>query len=323
MNQVPYCCPTCFKEKLKVSEDGLSCKNGHSFHFVEGTQIPIFDCQDEDVNEYSIKHAADIHDNSLDWLLNTHHISEEKFREDVLSQLHLQNGQKVLITGAGTGNDLPYVLNKIGKKGVVYVQDYSKQMLIAAYNRIVDKYGLSRDNIHFSLSDAVNLPFEDNYFDAVHHFGGINIFSDIKRGIQEMDRVVRDGGRVVFGDEGIAPWLKETKLGQMLITNNSLYIYDIPLQHLPASARDVQVNWTINNCYYIVSFMSSKEALPVNMDISHKGTRGGTIRKRHLGVLEGINPELKANLYEKALEKGVSRVDFLERLLKTGLDNDL
>ena len=323
IKQAPYCCPTCTKESLKASGDGLICKNGHLFPYVKGTQILNFDCQDENVNEYSIKHAAEIHDNSLEWLLTTHHVSEPEFREDLLSQLHLKAGQKILITGAGTGNDLPYISNKIGNSGEIYAQDFSMQMLLAAYNRIVDKYGLSRENIHFSLSDAVKLPFKNNYFDAVYHFGGINIFSDIKRGILEMDRVVREGGRIVFGDEGLAPWLKETELGQMLITNNPLYNHNIPLQYLPATARDVQLNWTITNCYYIVSYTCSKDALPVNLDLPHKGMRGGTIRKRHLGVLEGIDPKLKASMYEKAREKGVSRVDFLERLLKAGLDADL
>ena len=39
--------------------------------------------------------------------------------------------------------------------------------------------GIICDNIYFSLSDAVNLPFKDDSFDVVYHFGGINIFYDI------------------------------------------------------------------------------------------------------------------------------------------------
>ena len=38
-----------------------------------------------------------------------------------------------------------------------------------------------------------------------------------------MDRVVKDGGRIVFGDEGLSPWLKDTDYGKMLIDNNPLY----------------------------------------------------------------------------------------------------
>ena len=37
-----------------------------------------------------------------------------------------------------------------------------------------------------------------------------------------MDRVTKPGGKVVFGDEGIAYWLKNTELGKSLITNNIL-----------------------------------------------------------------------------------------------------
>jgi len=319
--RINYICPDCKKnEVLKPSNDGLLCSQDHSFRFVEGTEIPIFSFQDDNVNEYSIKHAAEIHDNSLDWLFKTHHISEDKFREDVLSKLHLQDGQSILITGTGAGNDLPYISKKIGKLGEIYAQDFSMQMLLSAHDRVVNKYGINRDNIYFSLSDAVNLPFKDDSFDAVYHFGGINIFSDIRKAITEMDRVVKDSGRVVFGDEGVAPWLKETEIGQMLITNNPLYTYEVPLHYLPATARDVQVNWTINNCYYIVSYNSSKDELLVNKDLAHKGTRGGSIRTRHFGKLEGINPELRENLYSDALKKGKSRVEYLEEIITKGLE---
>ena len=44
------------------------------------TEIPIFDNQKENVNEFSIKNAAEIHDNALNWLFKTHNVNEEELR---------------------------------------------------------------------------------------------------------------------------------------------------------------------------------------------------------------------------------------------------
>lgn len=316
-----YRCPTCNVNMCIPRGTDFSCENGHIFSLLAEQSIPAFEFQAEDINEYSIENAAEIHDNALTWLLKTHHISEDDFRNDVLSKLNLKAGQRVLITGVGAGNDLPYICKKIGPTGVVYAQDFSQQMLFAAHDRVKNKFGLGEYDIFFSLSDAVILPFQTDYFDTVYHFGGLNIFSNIEKGILEMDRVVKDGGRVVIGDEGLAPWVKKTEMGQMLLTNNPLYKHCVPLEFLPENSQDVQVNWTINNCYYIVSYTSSKEGLKINTDLPHLGVRGGTIKKRHLGVLEGINPLLKQRVYDAAANEGLSRVDFLEKIISSGVEN--
>ena len=132
----------------------------------------------------------------------------KKLREELIGKLNLKKGDKVLVTATGAGNDLEYI-SKIGKLGQIYYQDYAKEMLFAAYYRTKKIINLKAYKIFFSVNDATNLPFKDNQFDATYHFGGINLYKDIKKGIDEMDRVTKPGGKVVFGDEGIAYWLKE------------------------------------------------------------------------------------------------------------------
>lgn len=301
------------------TDSEIVCANGHKFPLIGDNYIPAFAFQAENVNEYSIRNAANIHDKSLEWLFAAHHTNEGIFRHEVLSKLNLKKGQRVLVTGVGAGNDLPYICEKIGIEGEIFAQDFSQQMLFSAVDRVQNKFGLSDYTINFSLSDAVNLPYPKEYFDTVYHFGGLNIFSDIPKGILEMDRVVKNGGTVVMGDEGLAPWLKSTEIGEMLTTNNPLYVHNIPLEHLPENSRDVQVNWTINNCYYVISYTSSKSPLKIDIDLPHAGTRGGTLRKRHLGILEGVDVDLKREIYEAAKAANTSRVDFLENLLQLGL----
>jgi ubiquinone/menaquinone biosynthesis C-methylase UbiE len=319
-----YCCtqPTCAHTPLALGPKGLECPNGHMFEFIAGTDVPMFASESEGANEYSQRNAAEIHDNSLRWLFDTFQTNEKDLRERLIARIGLKRGERVLITGAGAGNDLPYLVRALFGEGDIYVQDFAKEMLLAGVSRYRAELARSGVKLHFSVSDATNLPFADGFFDAAYHFGGINLFPDIVMGIAEMNRVVNPGGSIVIGDEGLAPWLVNTELGQMLINNNALYARRAPLAALPATARDVKLSWELSNCFYIIEFRASNEPLPVNIDIPHLGKRGGTIRSRYFGRMEGVDPALRDRVYKKAERLGVSRVAFLESALRASLDND-
>ncbi len=51
--------------------------------------------------------------------------------------------------------------------------------------------------IELRSGDSEKLPFEDNFFDAVIVAFGVRNFEDLERGLSEMLRVVRPGGRIV------------------------------------------------------------------------------------------------------------------------------
>src|SRR5450830_1476098 len=173
-------------------------------------------------------------------------------------------------------------------------------------------------DIYFSCSDATDLPFVDNAFDAAYHFGGLNLFPDLKKGISEMNRVVKPGGTVVISDEGMAPWLKSTEMGEMLIKNNALYAYTPPLSLLPETARNVNLSWELSNTFFVIDFMVADTPVYIDIDVPHVGTRGGSIRSRYFGQLEGVDPALRDRLYAEAAKQGISRVALLERLLQNG-----
>jgi ubiquinone/menaquinone biosynthesis C-methylase UbiE len=319
LEKTDYCCPVCKSEVCVDLRSGLRCLKEHYFPFIEGTKVPIFDYEDEKTNEYTVSNAAEIHDNSLKWLFTTFGGDEATFRTKLVEKIRLQTGQKILITGVGAGNDLPYLSNVLGKDGKIFAQDFSAQMLMSAVERCTRLYNLTDYNIEFSVSDATKLPFFDEFFDAVYHFGGINLFSSIRKGIDEMDRVTKTGGRVVFGDEGLAPWLRDSEYGRMLTKNNPLYNFEVPLEYLPHTARDVLVSWEMGNSFYVIEYSKSENSLPIDIDVTHVGKRGGSIRKRYYGQLEGIDPELKQLIYEEAEKHGVSRVDYLESIIRGGL----
>ncbi|MEI7612361.1 MAG: methyltransferase domain-containing protein [Betaproteobacteria bacterium] len=323
-NKQAYCCPEtqCNHAPLAIKAEGLFCSNGHFFPFAPGTNVPVFAKECEDVNEYTQRNAAEIHDNSLRWVFKTFNEDETSLRESLVARLSLTRGSKVLVTGAGAGNDLPYLAHNLDGMGEIYAQDIAQQMLLAGAERHKTTLARLGIEIHFSVSDATNLPFVDDYFDAAYHFGGINLFPDIGKGISEMNRVVRPGGTVVIGDEGMAPWLRDTELGKKLIKNNYLYAFDAPIELLPAFSRSVKLTWELCNTFYVIEFVVSALPLPVNIDVPHVGLRGGSIRTRYDGQLEGVRPELRDQIYAEAERHGISRVDFIEKILLEGLPKD-
>ena len=129
-----YRCPVSMSE-LSYESKVLNSSLGHQYPVLSEYKklVPAFSFQNEDVNEYSIDKATEIHDNALAWLLKAHHTTEDQFRNEVLINLRLRKGQRVLITGVGAGNDLPYICPQIGKTGEIFAQDYSKQMLFLCH----------------------------------------------------------------------------------------------------------------------------------------------------------------------------------------------
>ncbi len=313
-----YRCPQpgCGRARLSESSGGLACGNGHVFPFIPGTAIPVFERSPDAANEYAHGESAEKHDNALRWVFSTFQSDEATLRDGLVDRLQLRKGDLVLVTGAGTGNDLPFLARRLAGSGEIYAQDIAQQMLLTGVERYraeVERTGVA---LHFSVSDATNLPFPDGHFDAAYHFGGINLFSDVRRGIAEMNRVVRTGGRVVIGDEGVAPWLRETEIGRMLIRNNALYACDVPLALLPQTVREPRVSWELCNTFFVIEFRACGDPLPIDVDVPHLGIRGGTIRTRYSGLLEGIDPALRDRINAEAERRGMSRVEYLESVLR-------
>jgi SAM-dependent methyltransferase len=314
-----YVCPRT-KESLSECEDGLISADGTLYRFRGTRRLPDF-LQDsitrqgfESAASYSGPDSAARYRNFLDWLFQTFDEDEATFRRRLVQKLNLGHGQRVLVTGCGLGDDIPPILEMVGSDGEVCAQDSSSEMIAAALMRM-DKTGSGRQ-VQLSISDATQLPFLDNFFDGAFHFGGINLFGDIKSAIAEMNRVVKPGGRVVFGDESVAPWLRESEYGQISITNNALWGADSPIDMLPETAADVTQSWVLGNCFYVIDYRVSNDLPYMNMNVPHKGGRGGSMRTRHFGQLEGVTEESKRYVLEDAKRKGVSVHDWLEHAIK-------
>ena len=70
-----------------------------------------------------------------------------------------------------------------------------------------------------------------------------------------MERVVKNGGSITYGDEGIAPWLRNTIYSEMLINNNRLWKFRLNLKNITLNAKDVSVRYLLGNCFYLVNYI--------------------------------------------------------------------
>ncbi|MBA3960809.1 MAG: methyltransferase domain-containing protein [Chthoniobacterales bacterium] len=267
--------------------------------------------------------AEQKYDAAVDWLFRSFYEDEDKVREHMLDLLHLKPDSRILEIGSGTGRDSFRIARRLGEKGEFFVQDLSEQMVRQTRNRLEAEKETRelKPALNYFASTARFLPFRDEFFDAVFHFGGFNNFSEPKATLAEMTRVVKRGGRVVFGDESLPPWLAGTEFGEMIVTNNPLFKHKVPLDYLPSKARDVTVRWVLGGCFYLIDFTVGDGPPPIDIDLPHEGWRGGTLRTRYHGRLEGVTPEAREMALAAAKKEGVSLHAWLDALVRRATQN--
>ena len=119
-----------------------------------------------------------------------HHL----WRRRAVRRAGVQAGDRVLDCATGTG-DLAIAFRKVvGDSGRVVGTDFVPEMLELARAKAA--------NVAWDVADVTRLPFEDDSFDVASISFGIRNVSDPSKGIAEMARVVRSGGRVIVLEFG-------------------------------------------------------------------------------------------------------------------------
>ncbi|HXW59761.1 MAG TPA: ubiquinone/menaquinone biosynthesis methyltransferase [Solirubrobacteraceae bacterium] len=103
-------------------------------------------------------------------------------------------GSRVLDVATGTGELALELAPRVTPGGEVVASDFSQAMLARARRKAL---AASHGELRFEWGDALALPYGDGVFDAATVGFGARNFSDLGRGLAEMARVVRPGGRVV------------------------------------------------------------------------------------------------------------------------------
>jgi len=216
------------------------------------------------------------YDEGMNWLFNCFFEKEEKVRSKLIGLLNLEPNDFVLNLGCGTGSDSLFIIKKLSKSGKLFNLDITSGLLKIAREKIAPLFS----NSEFFIGNGSALPFPDGTFDKTFHFGGINEFSQKRKAIEEMVRVTKKGGRVVFGDESVAPWLSRKEFGKIVKTANPLYKHKPPLDILPDNVQDVSLHYLLGNSFYVISFLVATPT-ELNLDLVIPGKRGGTLRTRY------------------------------------------
>lgn len=119
--------------------------------------------------------------------------------ERLVAAAGVAEGDRVLDVASGTGKVAIVAARAAGTSGRVTGIDLSAGMLAAARRKA------ARLAITFRQMDAEALEFDDGSFDIVLCGFGIFFLPDMVRGMREMHRVLRPGGRVAF-----TTWTRES-----------------------------------------------------------------------------------------------------------------
>jgi ubiquinone/menaquinone biosynthesis C-methylase UbiE len=319
-----YRCPyTGGRLQFREERDALVCECGLDFPVVDGIAHLIrperesYSAEETREKEY-YEATARTYDDVLDWLFRSFNEDEDQVRAKMIDLMELEPTDRVIETGAGTCRDTVGISERLGSAAELFVQDLSPSMLSIGRDRMRARGALdgSRGRVEFFIGNASSLPFADNALDAAYHFGGFNLFSDKSKALAEMARVVQVGGKVVVGDEGIAPWHRASEYGAILMNSNQLYRYEPPLRDLPDTARDAGVHWLIGNAFYVIDFRVGEGPPEVDLDLPIQGRRGGTHRTRYFGNLEGVTIEAKQMAEEAAAQSGLSVHEWVDNAVR-------
>lgn len=128
-------------------------------------------------------------------------------RQKSIANLEIQPNHRVLIVGAGTGLDIPFIPS--GTE--VIATDITPAMI----PKILEMANHCNANVKASIMDGQNLDFPDGYFDHVILHLILAVIPDPYRCIQEVDRVTKPGGRVAVFDKFIPAHSKPSFLRKL------------------------------------------------------------------------------------------------------------
>jgi phosphatidylethanolamine/phosphatidyl-N-methylethanolamine N-methyltransferase len=164
-------------------------------------------------------------------------------RLEAIKRMNIQPGERVLEVGVGTGINLSLYPRDCAVTGI----DFSSSMLEKARERAARK---DMAPVRLLQMDAADLKFADDAFDIVYAPYLISVVPDPVQVAQEMRRVCRPGGRIIFLNHFLSPNPILSRLERM-ISPMTIHIgfksdLDLPAFLAQANLQPIsieKVNW--------------------------------------------------------------------------------
>jgi demethylmenaquinone methyltransferase/2-methoxy-6-polyprenyl-1,4-benzoquinol methylase len=131
------------------------------------------------------------HYDLMNWIMTFG--QDQRWRRQAADVANLHPGDQAIDVATGTGDLALELAEEVAPNGHVVGIDFAEPMLRIARR----KTGNKKLPIAFEVGDAMHIDYPDGRFDAATCGFGLRNVDDRQRGLDEMARVVRPGGRVV------------------------------------------------------------------------------------------------------------------------------